>query len=268
MHKTRHLQHVDWRDLILAHPSITEPSVELISIDRVIEPGTNLPLLCTGANQRSYVVKTKSLGRPLGVELIVSRIGSILGCPVPIAEIVDVSAELLEVNRERIVFDRRCHIPGLAFGSTFIDNAISISPSKDPFPLISENVDRVATLAALFGLTLSLDEQYLRRKGNPRLLFAIDFHMFFNGPLPNVTDLYEDSDTEFPVEPSHGLRKWSMVEPKWFEQACQRLSLLTDEHIAAAVAEPPTEWHFDLDLRVAIADTMAARRNDLCNWVG
>jgi hypothetical protein len=131
------------------------------------------PVLLRCDDGNDHVVKGANTGRMLVNDRIVAKLGTLMGAPVPTPEIVHVPPALIAAE------PRIAHItPGPAHGSRLIDNC-----RDGGIEVTSENQDRFAQLAILFGLATAQDHQFLYADASPHEVYSADHgHFFPQGP--------------------------------------------------------------------------------------
>jgi len=264
---THHLGDSTWKKLIQNHDSMRRISnVELVDVVKSF-PSTCSPFIAVGKDEgilKWFVVKSAASRHLLIMDLIVSRIGETFGHPVPAVELVELKQAFLDAYPS--ILTPATHKAGIAFASSFLHGTVNLSCEEEHFPDSLENRTRISMLGTLFGLMLPQDRQFLMERLAPYRISGIDFGQFLDGIFPTADSLYRLQISHPEVEPDKALKNWSFVKSELFNAAAGNIELLTDELIGRIVAEPPDEWGIDLDLRVAIADTIATRRNAMMDW--
>ncbi len=123
-----------------------------------------------------------------------------------------------------------------------------------------ENLDRYALLAALYGWTQAADHQFLYRKMPPHLVYSVDHgHFLEGGPEWTTASLLVAPK----ALPNCLIASSAALSRNALQSATLRLQRVADEDIAEAVAAPPDSWGMMMHERVALAEYLARRRDDL-----
>jgi hypothetical protein len=202
---------------------------------------------------RRYVVKGRQVMRPLIADHVVGRLAAIIEAPVPDVALVEVSRDLISPGSFLEHFE-----PGIGHGSVFMEGCLDSRWVQ--YAEEGDNRDRFATLAVLYGWADSADQQFLYSRNAPHLVYSVDHGSFFAGGP-------EWTDDELSNAPPGDIDRWLAVEAtvgrESLRSAVARLELVTDAVIAEAVADVPAEWGITLHERVALAQYLARRRDDV-----
>jgi hypothetical protein len=123
-----------------------------------------------------------------------------------------------------------------------------------------ENLDRYASLAVLYGWTQAADHQFLYGKTPPHLVYSVDHgHFLEGGPEWTTASLLSAPK----AIPDRLIASSAALSRKALQTATLRLQGVADDDIAEAVAAPPDSWGMMMHERVALAEYLARRRDDL-----
>ena len=202
---------------------------------------------------RRYVVKGRQVGRALVADQVVGRLGDAIRAPVAEVGIVDVPAQLVAESPYLEPFE-----PGVGHGSLFIPGC---HDSRDvAFAYEQENEERFALLAVLYGWALADDRQFLYQKTPPRLVHSVDHGNFFAGGPEWTIDTLATAPV---AEPDTWIAIQAGTRGDALRAAIAQLRSVADAGIAEAVAAPPGAWGVSMDERVALAEYLAHRRDEL-----
>lgn len=213
------------------------------------------PALFRCADGQNYVVKGRQVGRFAVNDHIVAQLGTMMKAPVSYPRLIAVPDKLIEIEPELSHFQ-----VGLAHGSMFISGCFDSYDCRAVETPI--NKLRVAHLSVLYGWTLAYDHQFLYQKSSPQLIYSVDHSHFFplaaDGEMWDVEALkLADSatlDSVFDI---------CNLQPSEIHQALRNLASVSKEDILKAVASPPDEWGITMDERVAMAEYLVQRQQDL-----
>lgn len=240
----------DWRDLLAA----ATPSTSVSARTFVQEwQSYSHPVALACDDGEIYVVKGRQLnnGRVAVNEQIVGRLGMKLGAPVGQVVLVEISAELLAIE------PRLQHLPsGLAHGSLHVPDCTD--RMLIDHATVPANRSRFARLAFLYGWMHAGDHQLIYSKSE-NIVYSVDHGHFFPGG-PDWTTATIRSAPSARIDP---LFDPCALTPDEIAEARAALDAITNAEIAMAIAAPPSSWNFSLDDRVAMADYVARRREDL-----
>lgn len=129
-------------------------------------------------------------------------------------------------------------------------------------PTSKRTGNRLALLAVLYGWTQADDHQYLYRNVRPNLVYSVDHGDFFpgQGGWSRVT-----LEAAGAAEPDAAICVPCGLTTEELRPAAERLIAIGPEEIATAVALPPDEWDISLEDRIALAQFLTRRKNDLLN---
>jgi hypothetical protein len=218
------------------------------------------PVLLECEDDQTYVVKGIQAGRQIINDQVVARLGMALGAPVGIPRLIEVSAELIELDRRLKLFS-----PGLAHGTLWIPNCL------DSVELLGtgevENRSRYALLSALFGWVINHDPQYLVNEQPPRLVHSVDHgHCFSGGPNWTIESLQKsiEFDSELNLEFLLFDRfEMCCFKPIDFQKMRQNLKQVTELHIFSSVASVPEDWGITMDERLILVEYLFVRQQRL-----
>jgi hypothetical protein len=208
------------------------------------------PVLVRCDDGREYVVKGSQAGRMLVNDHLVAKLGALLGAPVPEAEIVALTQDLIAAQAEM------SHMTaGLAHGSRFIPNCHDGGQHATP-----ENRERFARLAVLFGLAGASDHQYLHQNNPPHLVYSVDHgHFFPGGPEWTAQSLEQTG----PAVADDSVVQAYQVTPEELAGAAVALEQITDDAIVEIVGSLPSTWGVDEDDRLAMVAYLIRRREEM-----
>ena len=210
------------------------------------------PIVLGCDDGKDYVVKGSQVGKAIANEQVVGRLGLQLGAPIPPIQIVDVPVALIAGNRPQIDHMR----DGPAHGSVKQDNCTE--RAWPPRASIPENEERFGALAVLYGWMCAGDHQLIYELDAPGLVWSVDHGNFFPGG-PNWTIAGLQGAGPASVDPALA----SLSRIQYIEEVLNRLSGVTDEQIATAVAAPPVSWAIMKEERTELAIFLARRRDAL-----
>lgn len=219
-------------------------------------PSMSRPVLVLAADDRAYYLKGAQCGRALVSEQVVGRLGRAMGAPVPEVRVLDLPRDLVYYDQ-----NMRGIMPGLSHGSLLIDDCSNESGQMHTHA--PANRARYALLAALFGLTVADDPQFILGNAAPRLVYSVDHGLFLperNAWRPH--DL-EHPDLPSPPRPHPLIAQACGFSAQEHRIACEAIASLRAEDIAAAVAAPPEVWGILPVERVALAWYLGRRRDML-----
>ena len=218
------------------------------------------PVLLECEDDQTYVVKGVQAGRQIVNDQVVARLGIALGSPVGTPSFIQISAELIELDRRLASFS-----PGLAHGTLWIPDC------RDSYELLGtgeeENRSRYALLSALFGWVINHDPQYLVNEQPPRLVHSVDHgHCFSGGPNWTVESLQNsiDSDSgmslEFLLINGFEMCVFKAID---FQTMQQNLKQVTELNIFSSVASVPEEWGITMEERLVLVEYLIVRQQRL-----
>jgi hypothetical protein len=239
----------DWARLLRAAKGHRPTTVTAETfIERFSTSCQPVRLACDDGNE--YVVKSRHAGRVIVTEQIVGRIGITAGAPVGVPCLVNGPASLIKAEPEM------AHMrSGLAHGSKWIPGC-----TQGGVDHCSENRERFAELALLYGWAIAADHQFIYENDAPRAVYSVDHGGFFAGSTGWTAETLANAPAAVPdpmIVTGCGLTDQDL------DQARSRLTVVDDEAIAAAVAAPPNNWGMTTDERLAVAEYLATRRDAL-----
>jgi hypothetical protein len=205
------------------------------------------------ANSGDYVVKGAQTGKQAVNDQIIGRLGMELDSPVGKVCLIDVPAELIAAEREM------GHItPGLAHASAFIPACTERASLEHA--TVKENKARFASLAVLHGWVVAHDQQFIYENAPPHLVYSVDHgHFFPGGPDWTIAGLGAIGAPQ----PDATITTGCGLQHKDFGEAAERLRAVTDAQLASVIAAPPDAWAVLLAERIALAQYLARRRDQL-----
>lgn len=245
----------NWREPIDASPP--ERVLDIVTLIDAPRPSSSKPFLVADAAKNVYAFKALQNQRRLVAEAVVARVAVTLGAPVPTPRIMNLPSDLTRHSLEL-----RGIQPGLGHGSLWVKNCSDadwIRHTHEP-----RNRIRLALLAALFGISVSADSQFIYSIGAPHLVWSVDHGEFLpkRGMWTTADlDMYLmaalDSDISYAC-------RFSGAD---LESCHAAVCLLTAQKIAEAVAAPPKEWAFDEPEREELACILGKRRDSLLDSI-
>jgi len=211
------------------------------------------PVLLRCNDGKDYVVKGQNAGRQIINEQIVARLGLLLGAPVVEPQIVEISAEFIEIEKNL------AHIPaGTAHGSLYLEDCFhtrDLIATDEP-----KNRSRLSLMALLYGWVYAGDQQFLFKNDPPRLIYSVDHgHFFPNGADWMVKDLVEIEDAQ--IDP-YLLSNCNFTSLE-VRQALDALAKIHEEEIIRVVAYPPEEWDITINERTMMIEYLITRKESL-----
>lgn len=253
-------QIVDWRSLIEAAATETQPEPVLADTYYRRWPSAARPVELGCADGNRYVVKglrnDAQQGRMIFTDQVAGRIGALMEAPVPQVTLVQVPAELIAANPDKN--KQMGHMePGIAHGSLRIPD---VAERINSFDHVDDNRERFASLAIFFGWLVAGDRQFIYKNQSPRLVYSHDHgHFLPGGPNWTVKNLQKHTAT---AAAELSLVSQLNLTTKELAAACAPLNNVKSEQVASALAIPP-DWTITLDERVALAEFLDKRRAEL-----
>lgn len=190
---------------------------------------------------------------------VIARLGALLGASVPYVALVDVPAELIAANADKLKGMGHMH-PGVAHGSRRFND---VSERIDAIDHVNDddNRHRFALLAVLHAWVGSYsDRQFLYDNSAPFRVYSVDHgHFFHGGPAWSVASLNSAPAAAL----SDDLVKTCKLSADELVDACSSLADISEQEIAEVLAVPPDDWGVSLDERVALAEYLHKRRAEL-----
>jgi hypothetical protein len=179
-----------------------------------------------------------------------------MGAPVAEVRLVHVPQEIID---DRPV-EMRFFEAGVSHGSLIIDNCtdrLELEPYSD-----AHNRKRLAQLAVLWGWVDSRDCQVVKLKAPPESIFSVDHGQCL--PYADVWSSETIGPGTLPKGAPHlAVRMCCGITDPEIAAACRNLRRVSDNDIATAVASPLDRWGIDLNERVALAEFLARRRDEM-----
>ena len=255
----RHKQIRNWEESLIALLQHPMESLQAITYSKAWRTKAEPVLLeCEDGNR--YVVKGTQAGRQIINDRIVAHLGMALGAPVGIPKLIEVSAQLIELDRRLGSFSS-----GLAHGTLWISDCLDTDELLGTGEV--ENRSRYALLSALFGWVINHDPQYLCREQPPRLVHSVDHgHCFAGGPNWTIESLQKsmESDSEIDLEflLFSGF-EMCCFKPIDFQKMQQNLNQVTELNIFSSVASVPDEWGITMEERLVLVEYLFIRQQRL-----
>lgn len=242
----------EWREVIADAAARRPAPVRAVTyLDQW--PTYSRPVLLGCDNGRDYVVKGCQCGRVIVTDHVVGQLGLTLGAPVGVVVTVDVPMELIVLQPEM-----QHMTAGPGHGSGFLEH---VSGREGIMHVdVPDNRSRFVRLAALYGWVIADDHQFIYENGPPPLVHSVDHGHFFSGGI-NWTEATLTS-APGPDLDSILCASCSFTSAERAE-ACDALQSIEDVQIAEVVAGPPDSWPVTDDERIALAQYLSVRRDDL-----
>jgi hypothetical protein len=241
----------DWRQLI-GEAAANRP--QPIMAETYITKWSASPAGLQCSDGRVYAVKGIQQPRIAFNDQVAARLGHLTGAPVPDrVMLVRVPQALIDANQGTMGQFRE----GIGHATGFIADTTDregIRYADQP-----ENRSRFAALAVFYGWIGSSDEQFIYRKTAPNLVYSVDHGHFFTGPGWAIDNLRAAPG----ATPYAAAVQACNLTAAELSTACEGLSAITPEQIAAAVAAPPDEWGVSLDERIAVAEYLHRRQDQM-----
>jgi hypothetical protein len=189
----------------------------------------------------------------------VALAGRLIGAPVPVVELVEVSSELTDALRQDaanlgIGFDPQ---PGLHHGSQWVGSNVSDRVDLQ-MQYLDENRSRLGALEVLYcWIPCTGDHQWIYSNDPPHEVFSVDHTPFLPGASDWTAAGLTAAVANVALDPQ--LLRLALGPPDR-ELAVAKLQTVTDDQIAAVVAQPPDQWGVSASDRSALASYLAARR--------
>lgn len=241
------LQTVEWEALLGTYEQVTRET----KAETFQEKGSSAssPVRAGCADGCTYYLKGAQTDRTPYNEQLVACLAHQLGAPVPPIRIVELTAELreIEVGMQHL-------LAGPLHGSRVEDRCTDREALR--YYDQAENRPRFASLALLYTWMGAADYQFIYHKQPPNLVFSVDHGHFFSGPNWSVDTLaaapaITQIDAHFAAV---GLTPDELGP--WFD----RLEKITVVHIAAAAARPPDVWGATVEERIAMCTYLEKRQ--------
>lgn len=214
------------------------------------------PVALSCDDNQTYVVKSLRTDGPdmrhaLTTEHVASRLGKMVGCPIPASVLVEVPAQLIASET------RMSHMqPGLGHSVQLLT---SCADEKPPGPVRTpQNTMAYAAMAVLYGwFHCGGDHQVIRSTTNQDV-YSVDHGLLLQGQhLWNTTVLASAPQPEpDPVFAGH-------CRNDQIEQALQRLKDISDDAIADVIATVPSQWGVPEADLVALGAYLSQRRDKM-----
>jgi HipA-like kinase len=248
----------NWQELIQAATANRQSAVNAQTYCRK-KWGTNAaPVVLSCDDGNVYVVKCHDVasGRVPTNEQIVATLGKSIGAPVADVRLVDVPKALIDAESEL------SHMkPGISHGSRLIPGC---SESQGITHIdVPSNRNRFALLAVLYGWIPASDQQLIYALDSPHAVHSVDHgHFFPGGPAWTLAGLSGAP----PATPFDWIVQGVKLTTNELENAIETLQNITSEYIATAVAAPLDQWGILPEERVALAEYLALRKEQLTGY--
>ncbi len=215
-------------------------------------PSASQPVLVSGDDGRTYVVKGSQNRKMIVAEHVVGRLGQLLGAPVGEVAFASIPNELkaIEPNVQHIG-------GGIAHATLWIPGCTEregLTHVAHPY-----NHRRFALLAALYSWAVAGDHQCIYSKGEPYEVYSVDHGHFFPGG-PNWT---LDSLNQAPLVQLDPWFAQCNLPGAMMAEARHQLESITDDDVNLIVSGPPDEWEFSEAERDALRVYLRRRRQEL-----
>lgn len=262
----------------LQHEALTATALLDVWTDR-----GSTPIKVEANDGNLYVAKglwrDRERGRAIAVDYVVSRLGKLLGAPVAEVAIVTIPEALIATCSTLAGM-----IPGPTRGSRWIPNCRDIRRSFDDCD-VEGNREGLALLATLYGWIGDWNEltdmQYLCCGGTGQKIMSVDHDVFWQA-LPLWDDTKEllygvdailgyarSASKAMPYSPILNRLGGDDYVKDIAEISRMRecLAQIRERDVAMAIGSLPIEWGIDMDVQVAIAVHLWARRSQLLEWL-
>jgi hypothetical protein len=217
------------------------------------------PLVLRAEDRALYAVKLVTNaygdGHALFLEQVVARLGALLGAPVPPVTTIAVDAELAEVIDATVAGNP---VPaGIHHGSLWCDGY----SNRRGLWHEAENRSGFGALCVLYTWMHCVeDHQFVYRDRRPHLVLSVDHSAFFaQGGQWSVNTL---AAMPMIMEYDPYFVPAGLLDDD-LGPVLDRLERVTVEDIAQVVAAPPDEWKVSMRERVALAEVIYQRQDDL-----
>lgn len=195
------------------------------------------------------------MGQRLFADHVVGKLAHLVDAPVPSVRLVQVDRDLIEMSSELSHFN-----PGIGHGSEFI-------PGCEDFDLLEaqrdlENVSRWASLALLYGWTAAADQQQIRGKQPPKLVYSADHGEFLDECYTYVDDEEWTRLHDRAVLDRRILEHCSIPRSVMLEQF-HKLRAVHRPHVEAIVSSAPPCWRISNRGMESTVDLLMARRESI-----
>lgn len=251
----------DWPKLIhdaLAATTRTAPTAHTVL---KVLPSYSRPAIVAADDGREYAIKGPHLMRATVNEQIVGRLGQVIGAPVPEISFVSLPEPLAADLRGKALApgDSLARVTqGLFHGLEFIPDCsdrVWIQSVDEP-----ANLPRFAALAVMYGWFPAGDQQLIYANTKPHLVYSVDHgHFFAGGPDWTVGSLGTASSAGCHPD----LWAIAQLDDVTRTDALNRLLACTPEEVARCVAAPPLDCHINVAERIAVAEYLWKRKEDL-----
>jgi hypothetical protein len=250
-------QNQDWALLLGRGATAQETKLRAVTFFRKWSTAS-APVEIAANDGRRYVVKAlrndAQIGQSIFNDHVAGFLGAALGAPIPEVALIEVPAELVNINPEMCQM-----VPGTAHASVRLPN---VSERIDHIDHVNEvlNRPRFAALAVFGGWLLANDRQFLYQTTAPNLVYSVDHgHFFPAGPNWTIASLQGAPPAVIApdIVATCGLTN-DDIDP-----IMVKLEAVSAEQVAQIVAKPPAVWGVQDGARVALASYVWRRRTDL-----
>ncbi len=242
-----------WKERLEQLLSQPEDSIIITTLRKSLTSASR-PVLARGIDKKEYVVKGQQAGRQIINDQIVSRLGKALGAPVAEPHIVEVSSELIDLDPTFSYFK-----PGTAHGVVWLPEC---SDDREYIKYIEEpdNRSRFALLSVLYGWVYAQDHQFIYSKKIPPYVFSVDHgHFFPSGPNWSIVSLSNAP----PAQIDSRISQRAKFTPEELRQSLDALDSIDEETILKAIASIPVSWNITIEERIALAEYLLRRQQEL-----
>lgn len=248
----------DWLDLIVAHRSSLDERIDVVTAIRHIGGAMGAPWLSRANDGRLYAVKFQQSGnhaltRSFICEQVVSRLGALIGAPVPEVVVANCPPAVVSLTQG---FGPRCE--GACHASLYLgDGAVDEKPPQPP----RSDLDRIgyAKLSLLYGwFSVSSDHQVIRMPPTAvsfaGTVVSVDHGLFLpSGANWTVLDL----ENEPPPTPDS---VFVLPDAATLAETRMKIRAVTDSDIARALAHVDTAWNASDAELVSLGKYLSSRR--------
>jgi hypothetical protein len=231
-----------------------EAALEGVTFLQGFETDTR-PALVKCSDGKVYVVKGAQAQHKAVSDQIVARLGGLMNAPVAKPKLVNISAELIEIEPRLSHFQ-----PGLAHATLYIEGCVDSYDLRAIKEL--QNRSRFADLAVLYGWVQAYDRQFIYRKRSPQLVYSVDHSHFF----PFDLETNDWNSTTLQQSPSAKLDPLSMeckLTSLEINLALRSLESVSENDILSTVSIPPDEWGITMDERLMLVEFLIRRKQEL-----
>ncbi len=216
-------------------------------------PSYSRPVLVTCDNGKKYVLKGAHCGKAIVNEQIVARLGILLGAPVCPTLLVEIPAELCEIEPQMKDIS-----PGLAHAIEFVDNCSDRAGIDHTH--VEKNRERFACLEVLYTWMYAGDHQLIYQTVPPHLVYSVDHGHFFPGGPNWTTQTLASAATILQFDQVFAIAAITGAER---EGVLIKLAAITDTQVNDIVNIPPAIWGIDSAERIALSEMIKIRKSQI-----